>query len=155
MSPSRLGDTPSSQPPRGGHPRIAGVAGYCSTPPLTFAYTLRVRVITPPPTANDPTRGEGCAVLSPQIAVQATLHPGSMLLYDLPLRVSGARVSLRVPDVLGRLVKTLVDRHESSGPCRIVWNGKDEPGRRIPSGMYCARLTVGGLWGTEKITIVT
>ena len=53
-------------------------------------------------------------------------------------------VSLRIYDVSGKLVKTLLGNElQSPGRHRSVWNGRDEAGRPVASGIYFSRLAVG------------
>ena len=56
---------------------------------------------------------------------------------------SEARVILRVYDVGGRLVRTLVDGPTPAGVHRIPWDGTDSRGRAVTSGIYFSRLEVG------------
>ena len=46
--------------------------------------------------------------------------------------------SVRVYDVAGRLVRTLVEGNLDAGPHEIVWDGTDDAGRRVASGVYFA-----------------
>jgi hypothetical protein len=57
--------------------------------------------------------------------------------YQIPNR---AEVVLQVYDVSGRMVRTLVDRVEEPGYKSVVWNGKDNSGRTVGSGVYWYRL---------------
>ena len=52
-----------------------------------------------------------------------------------------SEVTLTVYDVLGRKVQTLVDGHKGTGVHTIVWDGTDQAGRRVASGLYLARWT--------------
>ncbi len=54
----------------------------------------------------------------------------------------------------GRRVATLVDRHIEAGPHEIVWNGRDDSDRRLPSGIYYARLEAGGQAATLKLLLM-
>ena len=49
-------------------------------------------------------------------------------------------VSLRIFNLNGRLVATLLDREVAAGPGSAIWNGFDNNGRRAPSGVYVYRL---------------
>jgi flagellar hook assembly protein FlgD len=57
-----------------------------------------------------------------------------------------ARVTLRIFNAGGRLVRTLVqDEAEVLPAVRLIpWDGKDEKGQRVSSGIYYYRLTVSG-----------
>jgi flagellar hook assembly protein FlgD len=57
--------------------------------------------------------------------------------YVLP---SSAHVSLKVYDILGREVATLVERYQQGGPHRICWDGTDKEGHQVSSGVYFYRL---------------
>ena len=56
---------------------------------------------------------------------------------------SDARVVLRVYDVGGRLVRTLVDGPTPAGVHHIPWDGTDSRGRAVTSGIYFSKLEVG------------
>lgn len=51
-------------------------------------------------------------------------------------------MTLKVYDVLGREVATLVDGQMAPGRQQVVWNGKSTSGREVPTGIYIARLTI-------------
>jgi hypothetical protein len=55
--------------------------------------------------------------------------------------VQGSPVRLMVYNTAGQLVRTLVDRNMEAGAHQVVWNGSDESGRRVSSGVYLYRLT--------------
>jgi hypothetical protein len=53
-------------------------------------------------------------------------------------------VTLRVYDVSGRLVTTLVDETKSPGRYEATWRGVDRVGAAVSTGVYFYRLTIGG-----------
>ncbi|NOZ57370.1 MAG: T9SS type A sorting domain-containing protein [Calditrichaeota bacterium] len=53
------------------------------------------------------------------------------------------RVQLRVYNVLGQVVKTLLQGHLPAGVHEVVWDGKDEAGRAVVSGVYIVQLVRG------------
>ncbi|MEE8573282.1 MAG: FlgD immunoglobulin-like domain containing protein [Gemmatimonadota bacterium] len=64
------------------------------------------------------------------------------LTYELP---SAGAVAVRVFDVSGKLVRTLVDsEHQTAGLRTLVWNGRDDGGRPVASGVYFFRVDIGG-----------
>ena len=68
-------------------------------------------------------------------------NPQTTIRYDLP--VAGA-VRLSVYNVLGQMVRTLVDGQRPAGTYSVVWDGKDGSGRDVASGVYLVRLEVEG-----------
>jgi hypothetical protein len=63
-------------------------------------------------------------------------------------------VKLVVYDLLGRPVKTLVDGMQGAGQRQAMWDGRDESGSVVPSGVYICRLTAGSKVETKKITFL-
>ena len=53
------------------------------------------------------------------------------------------RVTLRVYDVSGRLVATLVDEDSTPGRYEAAWQGRTDSGKSVLSGVYFYRLTIG------------
>jgi hypothetical protein len=64
-------------------------------------------------------------------------NPVSTIDYDLP-QASG--VSLIICDLHGREITRLVNRYMEPGYHQTQWNGRDQQGRNVPSGVYIAHL---------------
>lgn len=47
-------------------------------------------------------------------------------------------------DVLGHRVRTLVNKNEEAGVRTLLWNGRDDSGRRVDSGIYFCRVRADG-----------
>jgi len=78
-------------------------------------------------------------------------NPMTELLFTLPRE---SQVSLKVFDVKGRLVKTLLDEWLDEGHHREVWNGQDNFGQDVSSGRYFARLMADGVALAHSMTLV-
>ena len=63
-------------------------------------------------------------------------------------------VSLRVYNLLGQKVRTLVDGLQKPGWYTLTWDGKDEHGMDLPSGIYFCRLKGRGFLSTRRILIL-
>jgi len=63
-------------------------------------------------------------------------------------------VSLKVYDVSGRTVGTLVDGTRTAGLHEVVWDGRDDGGRNLATGVYFYRLQVGEYSETRKMLLV-
>jgi len=68
-------------------------------------------------------------------------NPRTTLRFEL---TAGATVELAVFDVSGRRIATLAAGHRAAGRHEAVWQGRDDDGRSVPSGVYLARLRVDG-----------
>ena len=82
-------------------------------------------------------------------------NPISKLGYVIPRSAGSQDVRLRIFDVNGRLVRTLVSGVQSPGPYTSIWDGRDDNGRGVASGNYFARLNVGKSFSDDsRITIL-
>ena len=72
----------------------------------------------------------------------------TMIEYAVP--VSG-RVDLAVYDVTGKLVRTLVSDNQGVNYYRIAWDGRDNSGKFVSSGVYFYKLTSGGFDKSMKM----
>jgi hypothetical protein len=64
------------------------------------------------------------------------------------------QVSLKVYNVVGQLVKTLVDEQQMPGEYSQTWNGKDEKNQEVASGMYFYKLRVSDFSETKKMVLL-
>ncbi len=83
-------------------------------------------------------------------------NPQTRIPYELASTAGGStRVTLQILDLRGRIVKTLVNRVQAGRQhYEATWNGTDETGRRMPSGAYMSRLTVGDQSQAKMLTLV-
>lgn len=64
-------------------------------------------------------------------------------------------MTLRIYDVGGRLVRTLVDRTlRPDEVAPVVWDGRDNRGTPVASGIYFCRLRAGSYRATRKMVLV-
>jgi hypothetical protein len=63
-------------------------------------------------------------------------------------------VELGVYDLSGRKVRTLVSEVREMGQYNVTWDGKDENGARMPSGLYFYKMDTGGKTVSRKMTLV-
>ncbi|OYD17020.1 hypothetical protein CH333_02120 [candidate division WOR-3 bacterium JGI_Cruoil_03_44_89] len=65
-----------------------------------------------------------------------------------------SRALIKIYDVSGRLVRTLVDEEQKTGDYWITWDGSDNSGERLPKGIYFCRLKASGFISTKKVILV-
>ncbi len=75
--------------------------------------------------------------------------PGTSVAFDLP---AACRVELAVYDARGRRVRGLADAAFAAGGHFVPWDGSDDSGRPVASGVYFVRLRAGSLEQVQKIT---
>ena len=83
-------------------------------------------------------------------------NPVTTIAYDLGF-IDGPfqRVNMTVYDILGRNVKTLINEQQGIGRYRVKWNGKDQNGVPVASGIYFVHLlTDMGRSQTKKIMLM-
>jgi len=61
---------------------------------------------------------------------------------------------LQFYDLRGRVVRTLVDAKRCAGHHGVVWDGCDQSGTRVSSGLYTARRDAGGESRTQKLVVI-
>jgi hypothetical protein len=79
-------------------------------------------------------------------------NPMTTIRFDL---ARAGHVRLRLYDVAGRLVRTLVDSEMQPGRDQhVVWNGLDDASRSPGSGVYLLRLDAGEVELTRKLILL-
>jgi hypothetical protein len=64
------------------------------------------------------------------------------------------KTELIVYDVSGRKVRTLMDGEVNPGASWVKWDGRDDLGRAVPSGVYFYRLQAGAFSDTKKMVLI-
>ena len=78
-------------------------------------------------------------------------NPSTTIRYALP---EAQVVRVEIYDVEGRLIRSLVNRFESDGMHFVPWQGRDNAGRTVASGIYFVRITGEKQTATRKIVLV-
>lgn len=94
----------------------------------------------------------GDATLPEQIMLMQNypnpFNPETRIDYALP---EAAAVRLTVHNILGQTVRTLVDSYQSAGFRNVIWDGADESGVQVSSGVYFYKLEVGAQLEIRKM----
>jgi hypothetical protein len=135
---------------------VAGNGGsYIDTsvlPGATYRYELVIR------TASGDEFRSSIATVS-VAALALTLHqnhpnpfnPQTTIDYDL---ASAGRVRLVIVDASGRIVRTLVNETQTAGSRSVAWNGRDDAGNSVSSGVYFCALDAGKQRLTKKLVLL-
>ena len=78
-------------------------------------------------------------------------NPSTVISYSIP---KSSNVTLKIYDVLGREVKTLVSTEQVNGLHSIQWNGDNNYGSRVSSGIYLYRIEAGDFIQTKKMLLI-
>ena len=119
---------------------------------MTYGYELIIRTVD-----GDEFRSPLAAVTLPALAL--TLHqnvpnpfnPQTTIRYDIP---SSGRVQLSILDVNGKLVRRLVNEVQPAGSREVTWNGRDDAGNTVSSGVYFYVLDAGKQRLTKKLVLL-
>ncbi|RMD97938.1 MAG: T9SS C-terminal target domain-containing protein [Calditrichaeota bacterium] len=79
-------------------------------------------------------------------------NPSTTLRYRIESQ-QAQHVTLRIFNLLGQEVVTLVDAVKPAGSYSIVWNGRSRRGTVLPSGIYLARLQVGAKLQVRRLVL--
>jgi hypothetical protein len=78
-------------------------------------------------------------------------NPETQIVYGLP---EAGRVRLTVYNALGQAVRTLVDEARGPGRHAVRWDGRDEAGRAVSSGVYLYRIQAGGFEAVRRMVLL-
>ena len=78
-------------------------------------------------------------------------NPSTTITYRLPRPML---VSLVIYDAAGRKVRSLVHERQDAGEQNVRWDGRDESGRQVSSGVYLYELQAGGEVSSRKMSLV-
>ncbi|MGB2990628.1 MAG: T9SS type A sorting domain-containing protein, partial [Candidatus Zixiibacteriota bacterium] len=81
-------------------------------------------------------------------------NPTTSIQFSVPGGGNPAHTTLRIYNVLGRKVRTLVDELRNPGNHRSVWDGKDDKAGDVSSGIYFYVLEVDDFRETKKMTLM-
>ncbi len=75
-------------------------------------------------------------------------NPATTIKFDLK---ENAKVTLKIFNTLGQEVRTLVNSTKNAGQHHITWDGKDNAGKQVSSGLYIYRLQAGSFVKSHKM----
>lgn len=78
-------------------------------------------------------------------------NPITNLEYKLPKR---SKVQILIYNVLGQEVKTLINEEKSYGTHLIFWDGLDQKGNQVSTGVYFARMVTNSFTQTKKMLLL-
>ncbi|MBN2226772.1 MAG: T9SS type A sorting domain-containing protein [candidate division Zixibacteria bacterium] len=78
-------------------------------------------------------------------------NPATTITYTLP---TATEVSVDIYNILGRKTRTLVSERQRAGSHTVIWNGTDDHGLDVASGVYFYRIIAGTETRTKKMVVL-
>ena len=78
-------------------------------------------------------------------------NPETVIKYKIP---DAVQVKLVIYNLLGQVVRTLVDENQSAGLYEVKWDGTSEYGIKLASGVYIYRIEAGSFTKTRKLVFM-
>ncbi|MEW6411120.1 MAG: FlgD immunoglobulin-like domain containing protein [Candidatus Zixiibacteriota bacterium] len=78
-------------------------------------------------------------------------NPTTEILFDVPTR---SHVQIKVYNVLGQMVTTLVDEERAAGTYRVTWDGTSDGGNKVSSGIYFYKMEADSFVQTKKMALL-
>ena len=78
-------------------------------------------------------------------------NPTTTIRYDLP---KDSKVQIMIYDIMGRVVRILVNEKQNGGYKSIIWNGTNDFGQEVGMGMYFYRISAGGFVQIKKMVLL-
>ncbi|MDZ7264163.1 MAG: PKD domain-containing protein [candidate division KSB1 bacterium] len=78
-------------------------------------------------------------------------NPETSISYQIP---NDTHVSLAIYNMTGKLIRTLVSENKSAGAYTVCWNGLDNAGQKVASGIYVYRLEAAGCSVSKKMAML-
>ncbi|MGB2697833.1 MAG: T9SS type A sorting domain-containing protein [Candidatus Zixiibacteriota bacterium] len=78
-------------------------------------------------------------------------NASTVILYSLP---QATDVKLEIFNLLGQKVRVLVDEHQNTGYKKVIWDGKDDKGVDVSSGIYFYRLVTENYSDSKKMVLM-
>lgn len=81
-------------------------------------------------------------------------NPSTVIKYQVPANLNGSELTLKIYNLLGQEIRTLVNKAHASGFYNVTWDGKDHSGRQVPAGVYIYQLKAGAFVDAKKMVLV-
>jgi flagellar hook assembly protein FlgD len=78
-------------------------------------------------------------------------NPTTQILFAIP---QNERVTLSIYNVLGQRIATLVDGMLTQGSHVVTWNGRDNRGMQLPSGVYFYTLKTSSFTASKRMLML-
>ncbi len=126
-----------------------GVVPYLCRPHATLGMVGSVTVQAPTGLADTPATVPVIYRNTPN-----PFNPNTRIEFEVPATGDRVPVRLQVLDARGRVVRTLFSGDLAPGRRSVVWDGREDGGRVVASGVYACRLLAGGRASMRTMTLL-
>ncbi len=81
-------------------------------------------------------------------------NPETRIQFTVNGRQSSLHTTLKIYNIRGQLVRTLLDEDKTGGDYAVLWDGTDDRGREVSSGIYFCRLSAGSSSQVRKMVLM-
>ncbi|MEL6822169.1 MAG: FlgD immunoglobulin-like domain containing protein, partial [Calditrichota bacterium] len=81
-------------------------------------------------------------------------NPETTIRFSIPAGIGSSSVELSIYNALGQLVRTLVNQPLQPGVYKSIWDGRDDRGHSVASGIYVYRLSGDAFNTTRKMILM-
>lgn len=78
-------------------------------------------------------------------------NTSTVIAYEIP---EPGMITVRIYNLAGQLIRTLIDEYQAAGQHQVSWNGRDAAGKDVASGMYVAAMQCREIIRTHKLTLI-
>ncbi|NNE10520.1 MAG: matrixin family metalloprotease [Gemmatimonadetes bacterium] len=121
--------------------RTAGTGNACQRYDMTVSFDI----------STDVAAGEVPAAPLDLTVAPNPFNPTTTIRFRAP---SATEYEIGVYETTGRLVRTLRGHAAAAGAVAVTWNGRDDAGRAVGSGVYLLRTQAGGRTETQRATLI-
>jgi len=145
-------------------PMIAGNGAYIYTTswmplPATYNYNFCIKAVVASQNSTDSPQNDTFPIINylgnnypnPFNPSGAGRSPTTTINYSLK---ENAKVSINIYNIKGQKVKQLVSDQISVGQHSVIWNGKDDNGKSVSSGIYFYKMQTGRYTSTKKMILI-
>ncbi|HPO10953.1 MAG TPA: T9SS type A sorting domain-containing protein, partial [bacterium] len=78
-------------------------------------------------------------------------NPNTVIIFSIP---RNGKAELSIYDITGRKVKSLISQEWATGLHTVRWDGRNDGGKAVSSGIYIAHLRAGGMTASRRMALV-
>jgi hypothetical protein len=127
------------------------VSGVCESPAYRVRFGFWQAGVTVPLGVEEVPADEPIATFQLRQNYPNPFNPNTVIEFTIPYR---CQVTVVVYNVLGQRVATVVDEPLAKGPYKCEWQGRDDAGARVATGIYFYRLYADDFTQTRKMLLL-